>query len=111
MLIEKRNAPDIGDVITIKLISGEEIIGRLLEKIGDMIVIGKPLQIIMQPISATQMGLGFRPVLGSVSEDATLQFPLTALTVRPMKSNDDVTRSYIQATTGLVTANASILTA
>ena len=111
MLIEKRNAPDIGDVITIKLISGEEIIGKLLE-VGESVSIGKPLQIVIQPINATQMGLGFRPVLGSVTETATLRFPLSALTVQPMKTNDDVTRSYIQATTGLVTPDvSSILTA
>jgi hypothetical protein len=104
MLIDKRSAPDIGDVVTIKLASGEEIVGRLQEKIGDTITLAKPLQVIIQPISASQIGLGFRPLLGSVSEAAIVQFPLSTLAIRPIKTGDDVTRNYIQVTTGLVTA-------
>ena len=34
------------------------MIGRLVEIIGDTVTIAKPLQIILQPISATQMGVG-----------------------------------------------------
>lgn len=106
MLIEKRSAPDINDVVTIKLSSGEEIIGKLSEKTVDSIFLAKPVQIMMQPISANQMGLAFHPVLGSASETATIQFPLSGLSIRPVKTSEDVTRNYIQATTGLVTADS-----
>ena len=106
MLIEKRTTTDINDIVTIKLLSGEEIIGRLVDRTNETIVLGKPVQILMQPIGTSQMGLAFHPVLGSVSDMTNVPFILAALSVRPVRTNDDVTRNYIQATTGLMPANA-----
>ena len=105
MLIDKRHTPDINDIVTIKLVSGEEIVGRLMDRTGDAILLAKPVQIIMQPVNANQIGLAFQPVLGSVNEHSTMQFSLTLLAIRPIKTNEDVTRNYIQATTGLVAAD------
>ena len=104
MLIDKRNAPEINDIVTIKLVSGEEVVGRLTDRTGETISLSKPVQIVMQPISPEKMGLAFHPVLGSVSDLSTVQFTLATLAVRPVKTNDDVTRNYISATTGLVQA-------
>jgi len=106
MLIDKKNVPEINDIVTIKLASGEEIVGRLVEKTIDSVFLAKPIQIIMQPIAPKQMGLAFHPVLGSVNETATMQFPLAALSIRPVKTGEDVSRNYIQATTGLLQASA-----
>jgi hypothetical protein len=105
MLIEKRNAPEINDIVTIKLISGEEIVGRMIDRNSDSISLAKPVTIIVQPISANQMGLAFRPVLGSVGEHVTVPFAFAVMTVRPIKTGDDVVRNYIHATTGLVSAD------
>jgi hypothetical protein len=104
MLIEKNTNPDINDIVTIKLSSGEEIVGKLTQRTIDSVYLAKPIQIIMQPVAPKQMGLAFHPVLGSVG-DVTMQFPLANLTIRPVKTGDDVARNYIQATTGLVTAD------
>src|SRR5262245_10913033 len=109
MLIEKRNTPDINDVVTIKLLSGEEIVGKLVEKTIDSVFLAKPVHIVMQPVSAKRMGLAFHPVLGSVRDGITMQFPLTGLAIRPVKTGEDVARNYIQATTGLVAASADDL--
>jgi hypothetical protein len=102
MLIQKSNVPEINDIVTIKLSSGEEIVGKLTEKTIDSVFLAKPVQIIMQPIGPKQMGLAFHPVLGSVGE-VTMQFPLTNLSIRPVKTGADVASNYIQATTGLLT--------
>ena len=102
MLIQKSNVPEINDIVTIKLSSGEEVVGKLTEKSIDSVYLAKPVQIVMQPVGPKQMGLVFHPVLGSVG-DATMQFPLVNLAIRPIKTGDDVARNYIQATTGLVT--------
>lgn len=104
MLIDKRNAPEINDIVTIKLASGEEVIGRMIDRTGETVSIGKPVQIVMQPIGPDKMGLAFHPVLGSVSDLATVQFSLATLAVRPVKTNEDVSRNYISATSGLVQA-------
>ena len=102
MLIQKSSVIEINDIVTIKLSSGEEIIGKLTEKTIDTISLAKPVQIVMQPIGPKQMGLAFHPVLGSVGE-VTMQFSLANLAIRPVKTGDDVMRNYIQATSGLVT--------
>lgn len=104
MLIDKHSNPNINDIVTIKLASGEEIVGRLLERTSDSIVLAKPVQVIMQAISAKELGLMFQSVLGSVSDQASVQFTLSQLAIRPIKTNDEVTRNYIQATTGLLPA-------
>jgi hypothetical protein len=105
MLIEKRSRPEINDIVTLKLVSGEEIVGKLVEKTNDSVFLAKPVQIIMQPMAHNKMGLAFHPVLGSV-ENTTMQFPLVGMTIRPVKTGDDVSNNYIQATTGLITAKA-----
>ena len=102
MLIQKSSVIEINDIVTIKLSSGEEIIGKLTEKTTDTISLAKPVQIVMQPIGPKQMGLAFHPVLGSVGE-VTMQFSLANLAIRPVRTGDDVMRNYIQATSGLVT--------
>lgn len=104
MLIAKHNNPEINDIVTIKLSSGEEIVGKLTERTIDSVFLAKPVQIIMQPVGPKQMGLAFHPVLGSVG-DVVMQFPLANLTIRPVKTGEDVMRNYIQATTGLLTTD------
>ena len=111
MFIEKRSAPEINDVVTLKLMSGEEVIGKLTDRTMDSVFLTKPVQIVMQPIATNQLGLAFQPILGSV-HDAVMQFPFSGMAIRPVKTGEEVTRNYIQATTGLLTAKAdSLLTA
>lgn len=101
MLIEKNNNPGVGDIVSIKLFSGEEIVGRISERTIDSVFLSKPVQIAMQPVGPKQIGLEFLPVLGSVA-DPTIQVPLAAMSIRPVRTGEDVARNYIQVTTGLV---------
>jgi hypothetical protein len=103
MLIE--NNPALNDTVTLKLVSGEEIVGKLVARTIDSVSLAKPVQIRIEPVGPKQVALAFMPVLGSVHE-ATIQIPLSALSIRPVKTGDDVARNYLQATTGLVTATA-----
>jgi hypothetical protein len=102
MLIAK--GVDIGDIVTVKLVSGEEIVGRLQDRTIDSIFLVKPLSIHIEPVSQQEIGLSFAPVLGSVEQETTLQLPLLGLAIRPVKTNADVTANYIRLTTGLMTA-------
>jgi hypothetical protein len=105
MLIEKNNNPEINDVVTIKLVSGEEVVGRLVARDIASVTLSKPIRIDIRPVNANQVGLSFAPFLGSVN-DPSLQFLFSGLAIRPTKTGDDVTRNYIQATTGIVTPTA-----
>jgi hypothetical protein len=105
MLLEKNNNPSIGEIITVKLFSGEEIVGKLAERTIDSVFLSKPISILMHQTAVNQVGISFGPVLGSV-HDVTLQIPLAAMSIRPVLTGGDVKRNYLQATSGLVTPTA-----
>lgn len=103
MLIDKKSTVEINDIVTIKLLSGEEIVGRLNERSADSIFLSKPIRVIMEPMGNNQVGLSMLPVLASASEVNSVQFPLAGLAIRPLKTSDEVRSNYLQITTGLVT--------
>lgn len=106
MLIDKSNAPEINDIVTIKLLSGEEIVGKLVEKTTDFVFLSKPIHVVMGPVNNNQVGLSMYPVLSSVNDPGAVQFPMAALSIRPLRTGDEVKRKYIQITTGLLPASA-----
>ena len=93
MLIQ--TPPQINDTISIKLISGEEVIARFDEQTADSIVLSKPMAFMMGP-----QGLGLVPFMFSVSKDAKITIPLSAV-VAQAKTVEDIAKQYIQQTTGL----------
>jgi hypothetical protein len=109
MLIEKRSLVQNGDIVTIKLLSGEEIVGKLVEQTAETVVLAKPVTITLQPVSEKQMGLSFMPVLGSVEPDVTLTLPISAMAIKPVATGANVKSSYIQTTTGLITTHGGLL--
>ena len=94
---------EIGEIVTIKLCSGDEVVGKLVDRNTDGISLAKPIKIAIQPVSQNQVGLAFVPFLGSVS-DETIVFPYSGMVSRPVRTGDDVRSNYQQATSGLVTA-------
>lgn len=93
MLIDKGVVE--GEVVTIKLTSGEEIIGRLVEDGPLFIKLGKPMV-----LTAGQQGLGMAPYLFTVNPDRDVKIFKTTVTVfePTMKEFAD---SYLQGTTGI----------
>lgn len=102
-------SPNIGDIVTIMLLNGKEVVGKLVDRKVDLVTISRPIEVGIQPMGKNQVGLVFLPVLGSVSEAVTVQIPMSAMAIRPVKTGDDVTKNYIQATTGLITASSGSL--
>jgi hypothetical protein len=86
-----------GDIVSIKLINGDEIIARYEEEIGDTIKISKPLAVTLGP-----QGLGMIPwvFLGN-SETYSIRKD-HAFTI--VSAKDDAASQYIQGTTGLALA-------
>lgn len=84
-----------GEVVTIKLTSGEEIIGRLEEETPTHYKLGKPLV-----LTASPQGLGMAPYLFTVSPDKSV--PLNKSTVTVILTTDkQFADQYIQGTTGI----------
>ena len=93
MLIE---APyKVGDTLSFKLSSGEEIVARLDEETGKSYTLLKPMVIVAQ-----QQGLGLAPFMFSVTPDG--KFNLMATSVACIaKTESGIAKQYIEKTTGI----------
>ena len=93
MLIDK--GVSAGEVVTLKLTSGEEIVARLEEETATHYKLGKPMVIGMGP-----SGPGLMPYLFTVSQDKTI--PLSKITVTVAVASDKTfADQYMQSTTGI----------
>lgn len=84
------------DVITVKLTSAEEVIGRFVEETATTIILKKPLSFMMG-----QQGIGLIPYAFSAPEDAEIALWRTAV-VSCFKSSKQVADQYIKQSTGLI---------
>lgn len=93
MLIETPHK--IGDTVSFKLTSGEEIIARLDAEDDKFYTLHKPMVMIVQ-----QQGMGLAPFMFSVSPDA--KFNLQASSVACIaKTEKEIASQYTQQTTGI----------
>jgi hypothetical protein len=84
-----------GDTISLKLSSGEEILGRLDSETDQNITLHKPMVLIAQ-----EKGLGLAPFMFSVS--ATGKFVMkTSSVLCVAKTEDDISKQYTTQTTGI----------
>ena len=95
MLIEKPY--EVNDVVSIKLSSGEELIGKLVEEGPEVVTLAKPLM-----LSMTQKGMGLAPYMFTVNPESTIKFNHKNI-ITIVKTMDTMAKQYIQSTTGLVT--------
>ena len=93
MLIE---APyKVGDNVSFKLSSGEEIVARLEKEDEKSYTLKKPMVLIAQ-----QQGLGLAPFMFSVSPDGKFMLKATAVSC-VAKTEDNISKQYTQTTTGI----------
>lgn len=83
-----------GETVSIKLISGEEIIARLEEDLSDKIKVYKPLSVNIGPT-----GLGMMPFMFLAASD-TLEIKHSHI-IAMSTSKKEAADQYIQGTTGL----------
>ena len=84
-----------GDCISLKLTSGEEVIGRLEEEKNDSLILSKPMM-----IAATQEGLGLAPFMFSVGPSAKFVLKLSNV-LCVVKSDREFSKQYLENTTGI----------
>ena len=96
MLITKGVA--VGEVITMKLVTSEELVGKLAEETDSYYVIERPLTLVM-----SQQGLGLQPWLFTVEPEKPAKiFKDKVLVVAPtLKAMAD---NYLQGTSGIALA-------
>lgn len=83
-----------GDTVSLKLISGEEIVARLEDESETHITLHKPLQIMMGP-----QGFGLAPFVMS-NPEAKVKLRATSVNAI-VKTSDMIAKQYVKQTTGL----------
>lgn len=85
----------VGDTVSLKLTSGEEVVARLEEEGPTQVVLHKPLM-----LTATGQGIGLAPFMFTVAQDAKIKMNLNnVLCIH--KTVDEMAKQYISNTTGI----------
>ena len=85
----------VGDTVSFKLSSGEEILGRLEAEDAKGYTLHKPMVLIAQ-----QQGLGLAPFMFSVSPEAKFVIQATAVSCIA-KTEDEIGKQYTAQTSGI----------
>jgi len=84
-----------GDVISMKLASGEEVVARLEEEEGGEMIVTKPMMLVQ-----AQEELGLSPFMFSV--DPTAKFNIKVANILCVsKSEESFGKQYLEQTTGI----------
>jgi len=94
MIIDK--GVSVGEVVTIKLTSGEELIASLVEETDKYIKVSKP-----RVLTAAQGGIGMAPYLFTVDQDKTIKLAASTVVVLEATEKESAS-SYTKATTGII---------
>lgn len=102
MLIEKKLS--VGDVVSIKLVSGEELIGKIKDQTGVGFLINKPLVLNIVAIPAQdgsmQHALQLSPFMFGLDEKGDIIFPFTSI-IAYTKTREEIKQSYIKETSSI----------
>lgn len=93
MLIDK--GITIGEVVTIKLTSGEELVAKLVEEQANTYKVSKPLV-----LSMNQKGMGMIPYLFTVNPDKDIKINKNTIVVIET-TESDFANQYLSGTTGI----------
>ena len=99
MLIETQYK--VGDVVSIKLSSGEEMIARLDAENDEFYTLAKPYILV-----AAQNGMALAPYMFTISPDTKIKIKINSI-ICIVKSAKDASDMYIKQSTGLTVANAT----
>ena len=103
MLIEKPLTS--GDIVSFRLISGEEVVGSLRRLTTQGYSISRPVLLAMQQLGPQQAQIAFGPFMASLDEEHPVIFPETSMTIIPVICRADIANNYRRITTGLATAS------
>lgn len=96
MLIE--TSVKLNDIVTLKMVGGDEVVGKLLDERTDSYVeISKPLVVMM-----AQQGFGLAPYILTAGPDTSAKLDRKHV-IAVVKTYDRVAKEYIKQTTGLIT--------
>lgn len=88
----------LNDVVTLKMVGGDEVVGRLSdERMDNYIELNKPMLVMM-----AQQGFGLMPYLLTAGPESKIRIDRNHV-IAYVKTLDQVSKEYIKQTTGLFT--------
>jgi di/tripeptidase len=91
------------DILSFKLISGEEVIGYVVSDVSDVLTLCKVRFIQMVQTAPQTIGLNISPYMVS-NIDGDIGFYRTAITTVPVTPSADVEKPYVEQTTTIALA-------
>ena len=103
MLLSRPEILEAGDIVSVRLVTGEEIIGKYvgLDGIGKHVRITQPIVVQMQMLNGGQAQLGFAPFAATAPDGTTFDIGDRHQLAKPVKVRNEVRANYIRMTTGL----------
>lgn len=103
MLINNNTAFKANEILSMKLVTGEEIITKFLEDTGLTYKVSKPLV-----LSVTPQGVAMTPFLFTADIEGSIDIPKGAV-IAATQTEKSTAGQYIKGTTGIVPASANSL--
>ena len=100
MLLEKKLEKN--DIVTVKLVTGEELVGKAVKLPADsgVLELAKPFVLGMQQNQQGAIGLGFGPFMFGISDEGTVVIENGTYIV-VARARDEIRTAYTKSTTGL----------
>lgn len=95
MLFNKSTSFDPQDIVTMKLVNGDEIVAEIVEDTGMNYVVRRP-----QTVVPSAKGMGLMPSLFTAKEDVSITVNKQHV-MMAAAAVDEMVRHYIKTTTGL----------
>ena len=87
----------LNDIVTVKMVGGDEVIGKLIDEHTDNYVeLSKPLLVMIG-----QQGFGLAPYILTAGPDASAKLARSHV-ITIVKTYDQVAKEYVKQTTGLI---------
>ena len=102
MLVDNEIQIQKDDVVCIKLSSGDEVIGKVVENLKTAFTLSKPRQMILtsNPDNPGQAYIAFAPYMVGISDTEKVNIYSSQI-VTIMKASNDASSNYIKSTTGI----------
>lgn len=105
MLLDKPTVTST--VMSVRLQTGEELVGRFVSEDDNVIVLNKILSVAIQQTRNGEAAIGFGPFMLSVDEDAQVPLYKNKMLVPPQKSRKDLADKYLELTSPIAMAKPS----
>ena len=94
MLIKKSKF-DVGDILSLKIVNGDELVGKLEEETEDAYIIDRPCTVI-----PSQQGIGLLQSLMTAEPNSVISISKQHV-IMAAPTIDSMNKHYIQTTTGI----------